>query len=841
MKKLLSLLVVFCSFFLWAEDITPLPLNGDLKQVLDGIPLGWGCPPAPQLRYIKEGGPDGLPYVTFDENSTGGSMVQENMTLVPWEHYLLSVKVRTKGFKAKGFALIITDSGWYDSVGIRQVPEDTDWTTVETTFRCLNSKRLNGYALRCNVRDKKAGTLDIADIKLIPLSEKAKTGSRQPELPKNLTMPRMVPWSPALNTIPINNPLVQFRWFGLPENGAKLEDCTVRLNVEKSNFASPTVPLGIDKPFAIDLKGLAAGTHDAEIQVYDGTGDVVFKETFRIQLKDVPTADEVEKASKRLNNLCVEYVNGSIKANEVHNIPLEMDGWLYIAAIDPQMEKWEVRLDGEKLMDETIPWGERFVQIEAGRHTIKANCGMKLIVRRISETFACPVLTNAILPLYQSYEWSFFRKWAMRSLTTLCVYGYPKENQTMLDELSRTGHRIVKGFRATGLTTVDDIKERIKSAFEKDPNTGGCDADELFYEQPAMDIYTQGLKTADYDRNQILYTWVNGGPSIPARHTDFIATAQNASWGRGRILHEAYCCSTPTEQAARDFLKGRLSMAGSIAFYPDYVRRAGLILGNFNQLNVLSLDHHVECDYKYYLDMQFNILANEPSLKDLGVVGFWGCRYAEDDLYRWSFALLRHYVIEGKRGMLSDKYGFRYAPGHIVNGDFMNGLDGWKAIPAATDSIKQSRLGKFGDTDQVRYTCRANVGDNFCQFTAVEGKPNVLSQTAKNLVPGKQYTFLCSIGCLDDIENKVINNRRLGLDVTLDGATAQPCSFVWVDKRDKAYGGRNDLPRLNLVRIIFTAEKSDITVTFSDGAAKPGERLMLNFVQIKPYFPEELD
>jgi hypothetical protein len=354
-----------------------------------------------------------------------------------------------------------------------------------------------------------------------------------------------------------------------------------------------------------------------------------------------------------------------------------------------------------------------------------------------------------------------------------------------------------------------------------------------------MDIYTQGLKTADYDRNQILYTWVNGGPSTPARHTDFIATAQNASWGRGRILHETYCCSTPTEEAAREFLKGKMSVAGSIAFYPNYIRRAGLILGNFNQLNILSLDHHAECDYKYYLDMQFNILANNPAFKDLGVVGYWGSRYADDDLSRWSFALLKHYVIEGRRDMLSDKYGFTYAPGHIINGDFTKGMDGWEATPAEKDSIKQSRLSKYGDTYQVRYTCRAHVGDNFCQFTAVNGKPNVLTQTARNLVPGKQYVFVYSVGCLDDIEKKVANNRRLGLDVSLEGATAQPASFVWVDTREKAYGGRNDIPRLNFAWIVFTAEKPEVKVTFSDDAAKPGERLMLNFVQMKPFFADK--
>ena len=36
--------------------------------------------------------------------------------------------------------------------------------------------------------------------------------------------------------------------------------------------------------------------------------------------------------------------------------------------------------------------------------------------------------------------------------------------------------------------------------------------------------------------------------------------------------------------------------------------------------------------------------------------------------------LTRHYCVEGKKTMLSDEYGFTYDPHHIVNGDFIDGL-----------------------------------------------------------------------------------------------------------------------------------------------------------------------
>ena len=66
-------------------------------------------------------------------------------------------------------------------------------------------------------------------------------------------------------------------------------------------------------------------------------------------------------------------------------------------------------------------------------------------------------------------------------------------------------------------------------------------------------------------------------------------------------------------------------------------------------------------------------------MEGLGCIGNWGSYYGDMEMYRWSMALLRHYAVEGRTEMLSERYGYRYRPGLLANGDFRGSLKGWSA------------------------------------------------------------------------------------------------------------------------------------------------------------------
>lgn len=814
----------------FAQEIN-LVTNGDFTDDNSGIPWGWNCPSKPHGEYRKNGGPNGKgSYVLHecDDYRYENKFRQTGFTLVPDEEYKLSCWVRTSGFESKHYGVIAINHGWFAGDGNCNFPKNSDWTYYETVFKCMKSSKSSGYEVIFFAVGQK-GTVEVSDIKLIPLTAKAQEGSK-PVPQTNRWAERLIPWEPALNFIPSSKPLVSFKWYGKLNGKIAVDDCRIKLIC--GAFETKPAAFTEDKPIWFDLSGLAKGWHDVTIQVLAADGKVAFKEDFTLQIRDIPTEAEATQGT-RLNNMTVEYCNAPVAAGNDYSFSLAYDGWMYFAARNAS--KYSVTLDGKKIIEDSTARHEAFRFVEAGYHKLVTDTDAHIIVRTISDIFSCPVLEGPMVSNFTRYNWDFAKKWILPATTT-CNRGAPSPE--VVKECQNLGLCWTGSFDATNLTTIEDMKERTERAVAANASKDGVSADELFYNSPSIDIYTQALKKAKYDKSKIIYTWGCGKPFIKSVHTDFIATCLNASNGKGKIIYEAYCRTKEDEKQAKAFIDENIAtnFKAACAFYPNYARRAGIILGNFNQIGVISLEHHPQVDFKYYLDMQMNLLANDPALVNIGVVGYWGNHYTDEEMLRWSYALLRHYVVEGKRDMLSKQYGFSYLPGHIKNNDFVDGFDGWKVEAAAEGSVKAARLDWYGDKFEVRWFSDTRIGDTYCHFKAMEGKANRITQTAKNLVPGKKYMLLCYVGDYKDIVANRFNPHRIGLDIDISDADVLPESFVWVDTRKKGYSNHSDIPRQNMHRIIFVPKASEVNVTFTDANANPGEEIMLNYIQLKPFF-----
>jgi hypothetical protein len=324
----------------------------------------------------------------------------------------------------------------------------------------------------------------------------------------------------------------------------------------------------------------------------------------------------------------------------------------------------------------------------------------------------------------------------------------------------------------------------------------------------------------------------------PALDQEFLATCINASRGRGKLLLEMYCRTNgETEEEAYAHLKRYV--ADALDRYrerhPLAVASAGAIFGNFNQVPILSLAHHPEVDYKYYLDMQLNLAANDPSCRDLGAVGYWGCNYADDEMKRWSFALMRHYVVEGHTNMLSSAYGYSYCPGHLVDGDFSGGFASWRT----SGKVRADSHPEFARRSQCRWGGNGGVGDTFAVLTREEGTSATVSQTAKGLVPGRTYCLQFSTFDVKDVKANRIAPRRFGIDVKLGAGAAirKDLSWLHVDKRTKGrYDFNDNVARVNLHHIVFTARATETEIVFDNAAAATGEELGINYVSLLPYY-----
>ncbi len=843
--KLLMAFLAAPAAALMAQEGRNLAFNGDFRNVVFNQANGWICPHAPYTTHYAEGGPDNMPYIAM---RAGGDDEYENklrlkyLKLVPGATYHLSAFVRTRGFSATRGELLLVNSPWYNETGITKFPETTDgWQKFEMDVVCPKMSGPGGYDVVLLIIGQR-GELDVADIRLTALTAEVDAQSAPPNV---LSQIRLVPYGTSFDEVPTHQPEVSFLWFGLIGDHFKDEDYWAEAMVAEPSFISPRVPFTTGQPFVLSLKGLGKGRHLVNVRIIaraDST--VAYEESFSVHIRDMPRPEEVTKG-RRLNNLSVELFNQAVSAGDTVTFTVAHDTWIYftINGLDKK-EDFRVSLDGQEIgLDELTGLPEAFRQVTAGAHELKANCDGTLIARVIAELFSCGMNQGPDIAIFPPFDWEFARKYALKAVTTLNRGSFVENGRELVEAAHRSGRLWLEDMYVANRKDANDMQQFIEKTMANLEFRDGHTANEVDYSWAVNEFYTPALKASHYDRSKLIYTWIGGNPPfVPSMHQDFIGTCFNAGGGRGKILCETYMFPQPTEAASLKFVKDRLMpyIRQSCMYYPDYRRRSGIILGNFNQLNVITIEHLPQIDFKYYLDLQMNLVANDPEFEGIGTVGYWGTHYADEEMYRWSHELLRHYVVEGRRDMLSTRYGFSYRPGHIVNNDFTDGLNGWTVNAAAADSIAVESFKEYGTRNQNRWSSPKGCGDTFCVFHRGEGHANEISQLATGLVPDKPYMLLFSVGDYDDLKAQKLNPRRLGLDAVLDNAEILPESTVYVDERQKGkYEHNHNVARQNLHRILFKPKASELLLTFTDEKAVPGDNLMFNYIQLKPFFPKD--
>ncbi len=822
-----------------------LILNPNLEADQVDFPPFWSSQGSSKyFSYSSAGGPKGKPYIRFSskERMTDEiSIRQYGVVLKAGERYKLSAMIRTKDFKSGHAGFGVANNGWNNEIGILNkgkvvdIPSTQNWTRIEKEITLMPSNNGSYFIVMFAVRFE--GTMDIADLKLEPISEGAIKNSSVSSMGRMVMKPTMIPWTPLLHAIDQDNREMTFRFFG--KLNSKLKDFELVLTTSDSK-AVVRQPLKFNENKVVLPKDAKSGTMNVAI-VQRSTGKEISSETFTFDVISIPKVDA--SAHRRLNNLATEVLNKPV-SGDVQNFSFSTlkNGWVFFAVKNAAPGKLQVVLDGnETIIGADTPRAEAFREIGIGEHTLAVSGakGGSIIARSIVDVFNyCPGVNSGV-STNPPFNWDFQMKYGMPAITTQNGGSIPEDKR---EWLHKHGYKWLANLGSTNLKDEHDLTERLeKCAGMNQDFYDGVTCDEQFFGQPIMlQLYTAGLKAFSNPQNKLIYTWIVGKPGTQLIDHDFMATSINASKSRGKLIYEAYCRTKPTQKEAQEFLDTYVTetIKRFKLFYPNAEKSTGIIFGDFNQVPILSLSHHPEVDYKYYLDMQLNLVANNPNFKEIGCTGYWGSYYADHELHRWAYMLLRHYCVEGNTTMLSDKYGFSYMPNHVVNGDFRGNLNGW----TAKGNVTTDSFAGFASSSQNRWGGNNGVGDTFAVLTKNDAEVSSVTQNAVNLVPGKAYCLQFATFDVDDVKAKRLKPRKFGITAHLSkGADIQDkLSWHFVDMREKGrYAHNNGVARINLVHIVFIAKADTVTITLDNAAALKGEKLGINYLSLNPFLMEE--
>ena len=835
LKKLLLSAALVC-FGLYAQ-VKPgenLCVNGMLEAEQQPMPAFWEYSNKDVIKYNGTAGPNSTAAFIIDnetETPIRFTIRQHELTLIKDETYKVSLYVKTRNFKnTKHYGWVIINSGWHSEQGVHTFPENTDgWVKLEEEFKLKDSKDgMYGAALFFTGM---TGHVEVAQLKLEAISEGALAQSHASKALLNSNSPRLIPITPVLYKIPAEDKNIHFLLGGIPPK----EVTTASFQIDEQ----PSFTLPLASEMTLNLDNVSNGPHILKCWIKE-KDEMIFEREYDICIVPTPKVDTT--GHKRLNNLVTTILEQNLAEDqESCTISNPKDGWLFIDL----KAAATASLDDSIVITADTPRHETFRYATKGAHTVtvKGGKGAKLTVRSIANIFNYPLCANSQVPQNGKYDWAFHEKYVFPAVTTLNG-GFCEEQN--IPKIREMGLRWIANLGTTNPKDIDDLLNRFNNSKGMlEPCYDGVTCDEQFFGRASLDTYTQTLWKYKVPEGKLIYTWIVGNPGLKGMHNDFMSASINTSKGEGLLLFEAYCHSRPTEEDAAEYLSQRINrtMRAFNEFYPNAAAHSGMLLGNFNQIPVISLDVLPHVDYKYYLDMQLNILANHPDFANLNTVGYWGSYYDDEELYRWSFKLLRHYAVEGKTDMLSKqpKYNYKYSPGLLVNCDFEEGTEGWTVDAASEKSVKIAEMGAdFLRNSEGRWGSQS-YGKHLCVLTRGEEKANTLSQVAKGLVPGRTYTLqFCSIDYDDQVAQKH-NPYKLPLEATLgEGARIIPeKSYVYVDNRLNERRKKAPSARINLTHIRFVAEAENVSLTFSDEKAKPGKRYGFNYVMMKPYYDDE--
>ena len=571
-----------------------------------------------------------------------------------------------------------------------------------------------------------------------------------------------------------------------------------------------------------------------------------------------PSWQATDPHIKVLNNFVSELRNVSNISKDTRiRFTNPREGWVYVQVIGAgKGGSVEATLpaagDTAKLFTHdcaTATPSEAMRRLAKGPHDLVVRClgggkAARVVVRSIPEIGYCRVDCGPQLKPYGPTDWEFLQKHILPNINLAVSRGAESERERWA-EWKRQGKRWIVETPLPGLGKPEvPTADEVFAAWEKngrvdEPLLDGMIVDEFGAgDQPVWQSWHAALKRLRDDprfKSKVFYPYC--GPLYPAQASrEFAQTCLDAGWA---CALERYLPEEHTEVDARAAIQGPLvaTVQEWAKAQPGIVPRLLIVTGFLISTPPEGCNIDPAVDYKAFMDLQMNVLANDPALFGLYGVTSYLSAYSEEEIIRWTGKLYRHYCIEGRGDRLTDTYELT----HLQNPDFDRGLDGWEAQPAAPGSITTGSMAGLSYLEG-RYPM-THRGDNFLLLKRVEGQTNRVVQIARGLKPGRTYSLKMISADYTDLQKGLSRSSVLPVRVEVQGAELIPAhTFQYPFKSCYShtvgpFNAKNPAG-LNMHNLTFRATGPTATVVISDGAegATPGQEILCSFLELQPYW-----
>jgi len=487
--------------------------------------------------------------------------------------------------------------------------------------------------------------------------------------------------------------------------------------------------------------------------------------------------------------------------------------------------------------------------LEAGEHvlTMKKGVSGEVIVRRIPEIIYSDHPSSPHITPYGKYDWHYLTKHVLSNVNTI-VTSAGSLAETELDQWKKEGRRWIVHSSLPGLGKKQPATpEEVYAVWSKSPGTtdprfGGIIVDEFLAGANAdhylawTNALTSLYQNPDFS-NKVFYAYCNDifyAPNAPA-----IPFGKKLFELKGKFALERYLPEQPTEAEAFVLLSDELTYAykNTKRNLPGSENHAIITLGYLTDPTE-TLSRYPNVDYRVFMDMQFHLLATDPTFHDLYGIQEYLSSYADEELLRWAHRLFRHYCIEGNRTRFTHD---PYILSHLKNPDFAEGLEDWSIKPAEKGSIEPKSMPGYSWL-QGRYP-RSFYGDHFVRFKRSAKKPNRIHQTVQNLEPGRLYSLKLIAADLNNLDQK--QNLALSIDLEqVDIVKDYSFRFVYPSNYSHKLGpyNRENPAWFNFYRIVFRPKGKAAELVISDWSSPThskgpaGQEIVCNFIEIQPFY-----